>query len=151
MKKIFVLLRDKLGDTVIAFQALAAYRTAHPDDEITLMVHAHYLPIFAREKGYRLIPYRSYAQVIIWAFWQKNLLSALRYRTGFTRVCEKVAKLAKMLPANQRIHALNRYPDIFKNSRRPLTRTPNCRKYISPSHARIAYWIARCFARKSFF
>ena len=51
MKKIFVLIRDKLGDTVIAFQALAAYRAAHPDDEITLMVHAHYLPIIATEKA----------------------------------------------------------------------------------------------------
>ena len=134
MKKIFVLLRDKLGDTVIAFQALAAYRAAHPDDEITLMVHAHYLPIFAREKGYRLIPYRSYAQAIIWAFWQRICFRHFDTVLVLRGFGEKVAKLAKMLPANQRIHALNRYPEVFESSpTAPDQHTESAQIHIAPA------------------
>lgn len=120
MKKIFVLIRDKLGDTVIAFQALAAYRAAHPEDEITVMVHAHYLPLFIREPGYRLLPYRSSAQALAWALWQRlafQHFDAVVVLRGFGA---KVAKIAKLLPAKQRIHGLNRFPKTFQDSAPPL-------------------------------
>jgi hypothetical protein len=124
MKKIFVMIRDKLGDTLIAFQALATYRAAHPDDVITLMVHAHYLPIFAKEPGYHLLPYRSSAQAFVWALWQRlacRRFDALVVLRGFG---EKIVRLTKLLPATQRIHALSRFPEAFRDS--PPLPSPAC-------------------------
>lgn len=124
MKKIFVMIRDKLGDTLIAFQALAAYRAAHPDDVITLMVHAHYQPIFAKEPGYRLLPYHSSAQAFVWALWQRlacRRFDALVVLRGFG---EKIVRLTKLLPATQRIHALSRFPEAFPDS--PPLPSPAC-------------------------
>ena len=124
MKKIFVMIRDKLGDTLIAFQALATYRAAHPDDVITLMVHAHYLPIFAKEPGYHLLPYRSSAQAFVWALWQRLVcrrFDALVVLRGFG---EKIVRLTKLLSATQRIHALSRFPEAFPDS--PQLPSPAC-------------------------
>ncbi len=122
MKRLFVLIRDKLGDTIIAFQGLAAYRAKHPDDEITVMVHAHYLPLIAHEPGYRFIPYTSSLQAITWA-WRQRIFGrpydALLVLRGFG---EKIGRIARVLPAKKRIHFLSRMGDIFRES--PLAMSP---------------------------
>jgi ADP-heptose:LPS heptosyltransferase len=116
MKRLFVLIRDKLGDTVIAFQGLAAYRAMHPQDEITVMVHAHYLPLIEHEPGYRFVPYTSSLQAMLWA-WRQRLFGrpydALLVLRGFGK---KVGSLARILHAKKRIHFLSRMPDIFQES-----------------------------------
>jgi ADP-heptose:LPS heptosyltransferase len=116
MKKIFVVIRDKLGDSVISFQALAAYRAANPDDEITLMVHGHYMPLFVREKGYRFVPYVSSLQALAWAVWQRLTLRRFDVVLVLRGSGSKVAWIARLLSAKLRIHALNRYPEIFPDT-----------------------------------
>lgn len=122
MKRIFVMIRDKLGDSVIAFQALSAYREAHPEQAITVMVHAHYLPLFEHEKGYCFVPYRSNPGALLWALWQRLLgrrYDALLLLRGFG---EKMVRFARYLPADRRIHALNRFPEVFVDSAPALPR-----------------------------
>lgn len=116
MRKIFVMIRDKLGDSIIAFQALSAYRAAHPEDEITLMVHGHYMPLFAREKGYRFVPYVSSLQALAWVLWQRLTLRRFDVVLVLRGSGSKVAWIARLLSARLRIHALNRYPDIFPDT-----------------------------------
>jgi ADP-heptose:LPS heptosyltransferase len=113
MRKMFVMIRDKLGDSVIAFQALAAYRAANPDDEITLMVHGHYMPLFAHEKGYRFVPYVSSVQAFGWVLWQRLTFRRFDVVLVLRGSGSKVAWIARLLSTKVRIHALNRYPDIF--------------------------------------
>lgn len=120
MKRLFVLIRDKLGDTIIAFQGLAAYRAANPEDEITVMVHAHYLPLIQREPGYRFVPYSSSLQAGLWALRRRIFgpkFDAVIVLRGFGT---KVGRLARMLPAGKRVHFLSRMPEIFKDSPTPL-------------------------------
>lgn len=116
MKRLFVLIRDKLGDTIIAFQGLAAYRVTNPEDEITVMVHAHYLPLVEQEPGYRFVPYKSSLRATLWA-WQERIFGqpydALLVLRGFGK---KIGRIARILSAKKRIHFLSRMPDIFAES-----------------------------------
>lgn len=116
MKKIFVVIRDKLGDSVISFQALAAYRAANPDDEITVMAYRHYMPLFVGEKGYRFVPYTSSRQALIWALWQRLTLRRFDVVLVLRGSGSKVVWIARLLLAKLRIHALNRYPEIFPDT-----------------------------------
>ena len=121
MKRLFVLIRDKLGDTIIAFQGLAAYRAAHPEDEITVMVHAHYLPLIDQEQGYHFVPYRSSLRATLWALGQRlrgRHYDAVLVLRGFGK---KIGRLARLLPASKRIHFLSRMPEIFADSPAPLS------------------------------
>lgn len=116
MRRLFVLIRDKLGDTVIAFQGLSSYRAMHPEDEITVMVHAHYLPLIDYEPGYHFVPYTSSLQAIIWALRQRlwgRPYDALLVLRGFGK---KIGQFSRILPAKKRIHFLSRMPEIFKES-----------------------------------
>lgn len=134
MSKHFILIRDKLGDTVIAFQALAAFRAAHPNDSFTVMVHAHYLPIFCREPGCRLVPYHSFLQAIAWALWQRITMQRFDSVVVLRGFGHKVAKLARMLLARQRIHALNRFPEVFQDSPPPPEfRDESVQTHIAPA------------------
>lgn len=134
MRKVFVLIRDKLGDSVIAFQALSVYRSAHPADEITVMVHAHYLPIFAAEKGYRFLPYRSSMQAMAWAILQRLSLRRFDDVLVLRGFGKKVARMAKLLNAERRIHALNRFPEVFADSPMALPRVvTEAESIIAPS------------------
>ncbi|GAA5784511.1 glycosyltransferase family 9 protein [Chitiniphilus shinanonensis] len=110
---LFVLIRDKLGDTLIAFNVLRAFRELHPESQITVMVHAHYLPLLEHEQGYRLVPYRSALAAYAWAVGQRLLgrhFDAVVVLRGFGA---KIARLAKLLPTTRRIHAFGRFPAIF--------------------------------------
>lgn len=130
MKRLFVLIRDKLGDTIIAFQGLAAYRAMHPEDEITVMVHAHYLPLIDHEPGYRFVPYTSSLQAILWA-WRQRIFGrpydALLVLRGFG---EKIGRLARILPTRKRIHFLGRMPDIFRESPPALSPEEDARQTL---------------------
>lgn len=130
MKRLFVLIRDKLGDTIIAFQGLAVYRAAHPEDEITVMVHRHYLPLIQQEPGYRLIPYTSSLQASLWALGRRifgRQYDAVVVLRGFGK---KVGRIARIVPARQRIHFLSRMPDIFTDSPPPLTQDEDARQSL---------------------
>lgn len=121
MRRLFVLIRDKLGDTVIAFQGLAAYRTAHPEDEITVMVHAHYLPLVENEPGYLFVPYTSFLKASLWALCRRvfgKTFDAVLVLRGFGK---KVGRIARILPAKRRIHFLSRMPEIFTDSPQRLS------------------------------
>ena len=130
MKHVFVLIRDKLGDTIIAFQGLAAYRAKHPEDDITVMVHDHYLPLIDHEPGYRFVPYKSFFQAIVWAWRQRifgrpyDVLLVLR---GFGK---KIERIARVLPAQKRIHFLGRMKDVFHDSPRALPPEEDARQTL---------------------
>lgn len=116
MKRMFVVIRDKLGDSIIAFQALSTYRLAHPEDDITLMVHEHYMPLFVGERGYRFVPYRSSLQAFAWVLWQRITFRRFDVVLVLRGSGSKVAWMTRLLSANLRIHALNRYPEIFPDT-----------------------------------
>jgi ADP-heptose:LPS heptosyltransferase len=116
MKRVFVMIRDKLGDTVIAFQALSEYSAAHPEDHLTVMVHKHYLPLFEREAGYHFVPYASSFQAFTWAIWQRIILRRYDVILVLRGTGIKVISIARILSGKLRIHALNRYPDVFPDT-----------------------------------
>ncbi|WP_083518278.1 glycosyltransferase family 9 protein [Dechloromonas denitrificans] len=116
MRRMFVVIRDKLGDSVIAFQALSAYRMAHPEDDITLMVHEHYMPLFVGERGYRFVPYHSSLRAFAWVLWQRITFRRFDVVLVLRGSGSKVAWMARLLSAKLRIHALNRYPEIFPDT-----------------------------------
>jgi ADP-heptose:LPS heptosyltransferase len=80
------------------------------------MVHGHYMPLFGREKGYRFVPYVSSAQALAWVLWQRLTFRKFDVVLVLRGSGSKVAWMARLLSAKLRLHALNRYPDIFPDT-----------------------------------
>lgn len=134
MRRLLVFVRDKLGDSVIAFQTLLSYRDAHPDDDITVVVHGHYLPLFIREAGFKFVAYRSFYLAYLWAVAQRFLgrrYDALVVLRGFG---PKIVKLSRLIAADRKIHSHNRVPAVFPDSPPPfLPQERQINTHIAPS------------------
>lgn len=111
-KKIFFLIRDKLGDSLIAAQVVLAFRDQYPDSDITLMMRADYAYFLQDEPGIKLLPYKNSAQVYWIACWLRltGKFDAMIVLRGFGH---KVARLGKLIRAARKIHMRDSFPEVF--------------------------------------
>lgn len=63
------LIRDKLGDSLIAANVALAFARARPDWDVTLLIRDVYAPLVAGEAGVRVVAYRSGLQGRLLAWW----------------------------------------------------------------------------------
>lgn len=112
-RRVLFLIRDKLGDTLVAAAVALAYARAHPDDDLQVMVRAAYAPLLAGETSITVVRYRSSVQAYAWA-----LLSHLPGR-GFDALAvlrgfgDKVARFGRLVNARRKLHNNPRFAAVF--------------------------------------
>jgi ADP-heptose:LPS heptosyltransferase len=100
-RTILFLIRDKLGDSLIAANVALAFARAYPDATVSVLIRDAYAPVLAEETGIRVIPYRSGLQGWLLAWWWRvsgrrfDVLGVLR---GFG---ERTLKLVRAIPARR--------------------------------------------------
>ncbi len=95
--RLLLVIRGKLGDTLIAWAAAAAYALRHPEAEITLLVRRNYLPVLAREPGVRRVAFGSRVEMIaklLWLRLARPCFDALAVLWGFGAPMAWIARLA---------------------------------------------------------
>lgn len=111
-KKIFFLIRDKLGDSLIAAQVVLAFRAQFPPYKITLMMRSDYAYFLKDEPGIRLLSYKNSVQAYWKACWigLTEKFDALIVLRGFGK---KIAHLGKLINADRKIHMRDNFPHVF--------------------------------------
>ncbi|MCK7500107.1 MAG: hypothetical protein MZW92_64620 [Comamonadaceae bacterium] len=61
------MIRDKLGDSLLAFATVQQYLKLRPGDDVTVLMRKDYAELVAGEDGFRLVRYRGGAQRAAWA------------------------------------------------------------------------------------
>ena len=92
-----LVIRGKLGDTLIAWAAAAGYAERHPEAEITVLVRRNYLPLLARERGVRLVAFASRVEMIAKLLWlrvARPCFDALAVLWGFGPPMAWIGRLA---------------------------------------------------------
>jgi ADP-heptose:LPS heptosyltransferase len=112
VKKVLIIIRDKLGDSLIAAQSVLALRDQYLDVNITLIMRHDYACFLKDEPNIRLISYRHH-----WQAWLRICLmrlgptyDALIVLRGFGK---KIAQLGKLVRAHRKIHMQGSFPHIF--------------------------------------
>ena len=112
-RRILFVLRGKLGDTISAYATVRAYARAHSGDELTLLVRANYAPLFARERGLRLIGFSSRLAMfakLLWLRWREPPFDALLVLLGFG---PPIRRLGRMVRAARKIYLDDRFRDVY--------------------------------------
>lgn len=112
-RRVLFVLRGKLGDTISAYATVRAYARAHPEDELTLLVRANYAPLFARERGLRLIGFSSRLAMfarLLWMRWSEPPFDALLVLLGFG---PPIRRLGRMVRAARKIYLDERFRDVY--------------------------------------
>lgn len=118
--KVLFLVRDKLGDTLIAAALAIAWARAHPEAKAVLMVRSAYLPLLQGEEGVRLVPYRNAAQAYLWALLTRlspRAYDALVVLRGFG---SRIARFGRLVKAKRKIHFNGRWSGVFPEYPPPL-------------------------------
>lgn len=112
-RRVLFALRGKLGETVVAFATVRAYADAYPGDDVTLLVRSNYAPLFAHEKGMRVIGFSSrlamYAKLARLR-WFEPSFDALLVLLG---AGPPIARLGRMVRARRRIFLDGRFKDVY--------------------------------------
>jgi ADP-heptose:LPS heptosyltransferase len=112
-RRVLFVLRGKLGDTISAYATVRAYAKEHPGDELTLLVRANYAPLFARERGLRLIGFSSRLAMfakLLWMRWREPPFDALLVLLGFG---PPIRRLGRMVRATRKIYLDDRFRDVY--------------------------------------
>ncbi len=112
-RRILFVLRGKLGDSIVAFASARAYADAHPQDDVALLVRANYAPLFAAEKGLRVIGFDSRLAMFLklaWMRWTEPGWDALVVLLGFGAPVERLGRLVR---AKRRIYLDGRFADAY--------------------------------------
>jgi ADP-heptose:LPS heptosyltransferase len=112
-RRILFVIRGKLGDTIAAYATVRAWANAWPQDQVTLLVRANYAPLFAGEKGIRLIGFGSRLAMfakLLWLRWTEAPFDALLVLLGFG---PPVERLGRMVRARRKIFRDERYRDVY--------------------------------------
>ena len=112
-RRVLFVLRGKLGDTISAYATVLAYAEAHPDDAITLLVRANYAPLFARERGLRLIGFSSRIAMfgkLLWLRWTEPPFDALLVLLGFGA---PIRRLGRLVRAARKIYLDGRFREVY--------------------------------------
>jgi ADP-heptose:LPS heptosyltransferase len=112
-RRVLFVIRGKLGDTISAFATVRAYAEAHPADAITLLVRANYAPLFAQERGLRLVGFSSRLAMfakLAWLRWTEPPFDALLVLLGFG---PPVRRLGQMVRAARKVYLDGRFRDVY--------------------------------------
>jgi ADP-heptose:LPS heptosyltransferase len=112
-RRVLFVLRGKLGDTISAYATVLAYAEAHPADHITLLVRANYAPLFARERGLRLIGFSSRIAMfakLLWLRWTEPPFDALLVLLGFGA---PIRRLGRLVRAARKIYLDGRFREVY--------------------------------------
>jgi ADP-heptose:LPS heptosyltransferase len=102
-RRVLFVIRDKLGDSLLAFATVQQYLKLRPGDDVTVLMRKDYAELVAGEDGFRLVRYRGGTQAMLWAGMQRVLArpyDALVVLRGFG---DRVRKLGALVPARRRI------------------------------------------------
>lgn len=112
-RRVLFVIRDKLGDSLLAFATVQRYLDLRPDDEVTVLMRKDYADLVEGESGFRLVRYRSGAQALLWGL-SLRLLSppfdAIVVLRGFGK---RVRQLGRLIPARRRISFSDRLGPVF--------------------------------------
>lgn len=102
-RRVLFVIRDKLGDSLLAFATVRSYLDARPRDEVTVLMRQDYAQLVAGEAGFRLVRYRGGAQALLWAIGQRLWVppyDAVVVLRGFGG---RLAQIGRLLPARRKI------------------------------------------------
>ncbi len=102
-RRVLFVIRDKLGDSLLAFATVQQYLRLRPGDDVTVLMRKDYAELVAGEGGFALVRYRGGAQALLWALMQRLFappFDALVVLRGFG---DRVRKLGALIPARRRI------------------------------------------------
>jgi O-antigen ligase len=112
-RRVLFVIRDKLGDSLLAFATVQQYLRLRPGDDVTVLMRRDYAELVAGEHGFRLVRYRGGAQALLWALGRRLLappFDAVVVLRGFG---DRVRKLGALLPARRRISFSGRLAPLF--------------------------------------
>jgi hypothetical protein len=112
-RRVLFVIRGKLGDTISAYATVLAYAEAQPADAITLLVRANYAPLFARERGLRLIGFGSRIAMftkLLWLRWTEPPFDALLVLLGFG---PPIRRLGRLVRAARKIYLDGRFREVY--------------------------------------
>ena len=112
-RRVLFVLRGKLGDTVVSFATVRAYADTYPDDDVTLLVRASYVPMFRDERGIRVIGFSS--RIAMFAKltkmrWFEPPFDALMVLLGSGA---PIMRLGRMVRAGRKIFGDGRMRDVY--------------------------------------
>lgn len=126
-RRVLFVIRDKLGDSLLAFATVQQYLRLRPGDDVTVLMRKDYADLVRGEGGFTLVRYRGGAQALLWALMQRLFASpfdALVVLRGFG---DRVRKLGRLVPARRRISftsklapVFDEWPEPFKSEDWPL-------------------------------
>lgn len=113
-RRVLFVIRDKLGDSLLAFATVQRYLDLRPHDEVTVLMRKDYAELVAGEAGFHLVRYRSGAQALLWALSLRLLkppCDAVVVLRGFGK---RVRQIGRLIPARRRISFSERLAPVFK-------------------------------------
>lgn len=102
-KRIFVLVRDKLGESMFAFASLRAFALRNPNARIVLLARDAYAPLFPATPNVRVVRYRNSVQATLFCLGERLLgrrYDALAILKGYGK---RTAKLCRLISARRRV------------------------------------------------
>lgn len=112
-RRLLFVVRAKLGDTLVSFATVQAWRDRHPEDEITFFTRADYARLLAGEPGIRVVGFERrltmFARALAWRL-SRPAFDALLVLWGFGRPIERLARLVR---ARRKLFVDGRFPDAF--------------------------------------
>lgn len=98
---VLFLIRDKMGDSLIAANVALSFACAHPEWSVSLMIRDAYAIPLAGESGLEIIPYRSGTGAMLRAWWWRlsgRRFDVLGVMRGFGK---RTMALVKQIPARR--------------------------------------------------
>lgn len=103
VKRLFVMVRDKLGESVFAFASLQEFARRNPDTRIVLLARDPYTMLYPTAPNVRVVRYRSSAQAYLYCLGLRLLarrFDALVLLKGYG---PKTEQLCRLVPARRKI------------------------------------------------
>jgi len=119
-RRVLFVIRDKFGDSLLAFAIVQAYLALHPDDEVTVLMRSDYADLVCAEPGFALVRYRNALQAMLWALRHRLFgkpFDALVVLRGFG---PRVRRLGRLIRARRKINLDGRLAPEFPEWPAPL-------------------------------
>jgi len=119
-RRVLLVIRDKLGDSLLAFAVVQSYLALRPDDDVTVLMRRDYADLVRGERGFTLVRYRNAAQAMLWALlqrWFAPPFDALIVLRGFG---PRMRRLGRLIRAQRKINLDGRLAPEFAEWPAPL-------------------------------
>ncbi|QEL66349.1 hypothetical protein OTERR_28730 [Oryzomicrobium terrae] len=112
-KSVLFLVRDKLGDSLLAVAVALAYARNNPEVHVTVMVREDYAPLFAAVDEVELVFYKSALQAQAWALWARLTRPAFDAFAVLRGFGPRVKRLGRLVRARRKIYMNGRFAEVF--------------------------------------